>query len=66
MTTPMIAWAAVAAFFLILIAVRIGIVVRHHLHGRKFFSMGTAHEQFFIPGDAILNDDNVYDTPEDL
>lgn len=69
MTTPMITWISVAAFIAALVIIRTVLSAFHshqhrHAHSRArhlhhhLIEIGSEREEFFLPGDPDINDDD--------
>lgn len=63
---PLITWCVIAAFAAVLLLARVVSEMRGHRARRRtpLFSIGAEWEEFYVPGDKIYRNDNIYD-PED-
>lgn len=62
LNVPLITWCVIAFAMVALIIVRVSHKPHHSsMHHAHLFEIGSEREEFFIPGDRIVNDDTAYD-----
>ena len=67
MTIPLLTWTGIATAMLLLIAFRLYRAARRCMKpGNHILEVAQEREEFWIPGDQPISDDDEYDEFEDL
>ncbi|MDE5649909.1 MAG: hypothetical protein K2I35_02675 [Duncaniella sp.] len=76
MNVPLITWCCIAVAMIILVVLRILFATRHseinhhsatvtNQRHHKLFEVGSEREEFFIPGDRLINNIDYYGDDDD-
>lgn len=63
---PLVTWCVIAVAMATLVIVRICLHRHRHHHGhRPLIEFGSEREEFFVPGDRFVKNDDTYDDDDD-
>lgn len=66
MTASLITWVCIAAFFLLILFIKIFKEMVHSDHKHHLINLGTEREEFFVPGDRLDIDNKDCDDCDDF
>lgn len=64
---PMITWCTIIISMIALVIYRVCLSGHHHhsLRHHHLIEMGSERDEFFVPGDRLSTDDDIYDDYDD-